>query len=197
MTPLEELTSLLGVPTFANDDPAAWNALEEYLGSELPADYKAFLDAYGSGMICNTLLVSHPACEVDAVARQKRFQEMFVTSYAEAMEVGAGDGEYPYPFHQAPGGLFHIGSGGVGGDVNHFFLPGGPDPSRWKIVSLPRDEPYLLHDGPFAAFVLDFVNRWCTPPSEDEWADMQPAHQAWREQEAARGTFTPGFTPIW
>jgi len=196
MTSLDELIQLLGAPGFGNSDPGAWTDLERYVGSELPADYKALLDAYGSGMIANTLIVTHPACETDAVAAQARFQEMFCLEYTEAVEVGMAAEEYPFPFHPTPGGLIYWGNGG-GDDINHFFLPDLPNHAGWKIVSLQRKKPCAIHEGSFVDFVLDIVNRLCAPPSADEWAAMTPEHREWRLREAAQGGFTPTFTPFW
>jgi hypothetical protein len=196
MTPFEELVELLGEPHFDNRDPAAWNALEGYLGSELPPDYKAFLDAYGSGMVANTLIVTHPACEPDAVAKQMRTQQSFTTQYDEAMQSGAVEGEFPYPFHPVPGGLIYWGNGGED-DINHFFLPCAQDPAEWKIVSLLHDHPHRASDASFTAFVLELVTRWITPLSEDEWEALLPPQREWRTQSAAEGLFTPGFMPFW
>jgi hypothetical protein len=198
MTPLEELTRLLGAPGFNNSDPAAWSTLEAYLGLELPSDYKAFLDAYGSGLIANTLTVTHPACVEDAIAHQTHLQENFVALYDEAMAFGAAsDGQYPYPFHPVPGGLIYWGSGGPRNENEQFFLPGGPDPDSWKIVSLVRKKAAHIHDGSFVTFLVDLIKCWCTPLSEEEWAGLMPPQREWRLQETARGTFTPGFTPLW
>ena len=34
-----------------------WDAVEQELGSFLPADYKAFIDHYGSGLVCGMIAV--------------------------------------------------------------------------------------------------------------------------------------------
>ncbi len=40
--------------------PDDWVEVEKYVGSSLPGDFKTFLDAYGTGLICGELVVFHP-----------------------------------------------------------------------------------------------------------------------------------------
>lgn len=57
---LPEITALLGEPRFHWSDPAPWIELERELGIEFPADFREFVDAYGSIEINRELYLKHP-----------------------------------------------------------------------------------------------------------------------------------------
>ncbi|MET9852224.1 hypothetical protein ABZY57_04630 [Streptomyces sp. NPDC006450] len=60
MAGLDELVQLFGLPAARETSPDDWSEVENHLGSALPGDFKAFLDAYGTGAICGELVVFHP-----------------------------------------------------------------------------------------------------------------------------------------
>ncbi|MFG2916602.1 SMI1/KNR4 family protein [Kitasatospora sp. NPDC048298] len=60
MATLDELRALLGEPRFNWSDPAPWTRLEQDLGVSLPADFRAFTDAYGPVEINEQLYLEHP-----------------------------------------------------------------------------------------------------------------------------------------
>ncbi|MFF7159023.1 hypothetical protein [Streptomyces sp. NPDC008139] len=156
MSSLDELRSLLGEPPYQRPDPEGWRDVEQYVGSALPGDFTAFLDAYGSGVVSGELVVFHPRGSSPLLDRTRRTNEMFTARRESA--VSDGDTEHiPYPFHPAPGGLISWGYDYSGDE--HFFLPCDPDPDRWKIVTMAHEEGCATFDGPFSAFVLDFVRR--------------------------------------
>ncbi|MER5582930.1 hypothetical protein [Streptomyces asoensis] len=51
MSSLDELRALLGEPVGQEAHSRDWDEVEQYVGSALPSDFKAFLDAYGSGTV--------------------------------------------------------------------------------------------------------------------------------------------------
>lgn len=59
MAGLDELQQLLGAPTPRRWSPDEWAEVENYVGSSLPSDFKAFMDTYGPGVIAQELVVFH------------------------------------------------------------------------------------------------------------------------------------------
>ncbi len=148
-----------------SSSPEDWQEVEQYVGSALPADFKAFLDAYGSGAICDELTVFHPRGSSPLLERMRATHRVFAERRESAL--GAGDTEdIPYPFHPEPGGLISWGCDPSGDE--HFFLPCDPDPDRWKVVTMVHEVGCETFDGPFAAFALDFVRQLTeADPAED------------------------------
>lgn len=57
MGDLDRLIGLLGPPQKPECDADAWTEVEDYVGSAMPGDFKAFLDAFGSGVISGEFVV--------------------------------------------------------------------------------------------------------------------------------------------
>ncbi|MGW6857255.1 hypothetical protein [Streptomyces xanthophaeus] len=156
MSSLDELLALLGKPANRQSRPDDWTEVEQYVGSALPSDFKAFLNAYGSGVISGELAVFHPCGTSPLLERMHKTHKAFAERRDRAL--GHGDTEHiPYPFHPEPGGLISWGYD-YGGD-EHFFLPCDPDPDRWKIVTMAHEEGCETFEGPFSGFTLAFVRR--------------------------------------
>jgi hypothetical protein len=155
MARLDELAALLGEPSHRQPSPDDWVEVENFVGSSLPRDFKAFMDAYGTGQIAQELVVFHPRGSSPLLKRMREIHETFGESRERWREDFADD--YPYPFHPAPGGLISWGYD-HGGD-EHFFLPCDPDPDRWKIVTMVHEIGCETFDGPFTDFVLAFIER--------------------------------------
>ncbi|WP_033354939.1 SMI1/KNR4 family protein [Kitasatospora aureofaciens] len=60
---LAEVFSMLGPGGDRFASPEAWTDLEAELGTELPEDYKAVVDAYAPMQINGHLYLKHPATE--------------------------------------------------------------------------------------------------------------------------------------
>lgn len=154
MSPLDELTALLGAPDPVCA-PADWTETESHLGTALPGDYKAFVDAYGPGAVCDELVAFHPDAPSALLPRMRRTHALF----AARRERAGGDlRDHPHPFHPEPGGLISWGYDPSGDE--HFFLPCDPDPARWKIVTMVHEVGCTTFNGSFSAFVLAFVREW-------------------------------------
>ncbi|SDT83095.1 hypothetical protein SAMN05216371_7908 [Streptomyces sp. TLI_053] len=149
MAGLDDLVRLFGPPpgraVAAND----WAEVEDYVGSALPGEFKAFLDAYGTGLVCGELVVFHPRGSSPLLDRMRGIHESFGRSWRR------DPADYPFRFHPAPGGLISWGYD-YGGD-EHFFWPCDPDPDRWKIVTNINGGDPEVFDGTFTDFVLAFV----------------------------------------
>ncbi|MEU6884244.1 SMI1/KNR4 family protein [Streptomyces viridosporus] len=156
MSSLSELQALLGEPVGRQPSPDDWYEVEQYVSSALPNDFKAFLNAYGSGAICGELVVFHPRGSSPLLERMRKTHQTFTEHRDKTL--GFGDFEHvPYPFHPESGGLISWGYDHSGDE--HFFLPCDPDPDRWKIVTMVHEEGCETFDGPFSAFALAFVRR--------------------------------------
>ncbi|GAA1236804.1 hypothetical protein GCM10009665_28730 [Kitasatospora nipponensis] len=148
---LNDLVQLLGPPPIRDASCDDWAAVEDYVGSALPRDFKAFLDTYGTGTICGELVVFHPRGTSPLLDRMRKIHESFGQSWRRDSD------EYPFRFHPDPGGLISWGYDHSGDE--HFLWPCDPDPDRWKIVTNINGTDPELFDGPFTDFVLAFVER--------------------------------------
>ncbi|MFD7917566.1 hypothetical protein ACFV30_44075 [Streptomyces sp. NPDC059752] len=156
MSSLDELRALLGESAHWQSSPDDWTEVEQHIGSALPSDFKAFLNAYGTGVISGELVVFHPRGTSPLLERMRRTHGVFAERRDRAL--GRGDTEHiPFPFHPEPGGLISWGYDYSGDE--HFFLPCDPDPDRWKIVTMAHEEGCETFDGPFSGFTLAFVRR--------------------------------------
>ncbi|MFF4393979.1 hypothetical protein ACFY0G_45950 [Streptomyces sp. NPDC001552] len=156
MSSLDELRALLGESAHWQSSPDDWTEVEQHVGSALPSDFKAFLNAYGTGVISGELVVFHPRGTSPLLERMRKTHGVFAERRDRAL--GRGDTEHiPYPFHPEPGGLISWGYDYSGDE--HFFLPCDPDPDRWKIVTMAHGEGCETFDGPFSGFTLAFVRR--------------------------------------
>jgi hypothetical protein len=80
-----------------------WEALEAAMGLRLPTDYKAYITAYGSGMVNNCLDIPSPLRPGEDVRR-------WWTNWAEFYPDVAEYVHTPYPVFPQPGGLLPFGT---------------------------------------------------------------------------------------
>ncbi|MGW4033789.1 hypothetical protein ACWEFL_31590 [Streptomyces sp. NPDC004838] len=151
MAVLEDLVQLFGPPPVREPSSDDWAEVEDYVGSALPGDFKAFLDAYGTGAICGELVVFHPRGSSPLLDRMQEIHETFGRSWRRDPD------EYPFRFHPAPGGLVSWGYDHSGDE--HFFWPCDPDPDLWKIVTNINGADPEVFDGSFTDFVLAVAKR--------------------------------------
>ncbi|MFP8963226.1 hypothetical protein ACLIYP_22135 [Streptomyces nanhaiensis] len=156
MSWLDELRGVLGEPAHRPRGGNDWAEVERYVGSPLPGDFKAFLDAYGTGVVSGELVVFHPHGSAPLLPRMRQVHQRFTDRRRRALAAGEPE-RYPHPFHPEPGGLISWGYDHSGDE--HFFLPCHTDPDRWTIVTMAHEEGCETFDGPFTGFVLSFVNR--------------------------------------
>ncbi|MET7567219.1 hypothetical protein ABZT04_01750 [Streptomyces sp. NPDC005492] len=159
MTALDDLVRLLGPGAAARDSSADdWTGVETYVASALPADFKRFLDTFGTGVICDELVVFHPRGTSPLLDRMRQIHKRFGESRRRIPDF------HPFPYHPEPGGLISWGYDHSGDE--HFFWPCDPDPGRWKVVTHSHGTEPEVFEGSFTAFVLDFVeqSRDAEPP---------------------------------
>lgn len=144
---VDELAAFLGSPG-AGPRPVDWASVERALGTRLPADYKAFADAYPAIFVNEYLRVSHPSSSnpaynllQDAQVRTNSLRELT----AEFPDM------YPHPVYPEPGGLLCWGN-----NVNReqcYWLTEG-DPDGWRVVVGEEEDVTWRFDGNFTEFLL-------------------------------------------
>ncbi|WP_234376783.1 SMI1/KNR4 family protein [Streptomyces sp. TP-A0356] len=92
---MDDLLELFGQPPAREPSPEDWAEVEDYLGSALSSDFKAFLDTYGTGVFCGELVVFHPRGSSPLLTRMRmrKIHESFGQSWRRDSD------EYPFRFH--------------------------------------------------------------------------------------------------
>ena len=134
-TDLKTIAKLLPPPASPRGLDRPWDVVEQQIGLPLPADYKAFIDLYGTGKVSSA----------DGWADIWNFRDksLFGRSVSEGLSgpesvaqfyrrrVNTTDWPCPFPIYPEPGGLLPFGSVV---DVQHLnWLTTGP-PDRWDVV---------------------------------------------------------------
>jgi hypothetical protein len=128
---IERLKSIVPPPQnpVETGSPDAWAEVERGLGTELPQDYKDFINAYGTGVFRGTLVVYNPFSSKDSCNLLKGVKEdleIYRQSREEFPEF-----EPPYPAYPEAGGLLPWGRDDVG---NTFFWHTGQPLTDWAVV---------------------------------------------------------------
>lgn len=125
---IADLMSVLPPPTAPREAaPADWAAVEAALGTSLPADYRAYVEAYGSGKVGDFIWIFNPFSVRDNITLQVQVERQL----SVLKELAEGGEVMPYPLFPAPGGLLPMGMTD-NGDVLHWRTDGAPD--EWTIV---------------------------------------------------------------
>lgn len=165
-----ELRTLLTPPLVPEHVPTedGWNYAEQTLGTELPLDYKEFLEVYGSGKIDDFLWVLNPASPNpygNLITCWRDQQGVF-----EHMQNGSAP--LRYELHPASPGLLPLGQTDNGDTM--FYLCNGK-PSDWKIAWLPsRDEDVQVFDMGLTEFLVAAMRHELDVLPNDLAADFLP-----------------------
>lgn len=122
---LEELSAAIGPPR-TTPFPVDWAGVEARLGLRLPADYRAFAEAYGPALVGDWLwvLVPHDSDRGGYFHELAQWQGLHRTLRDQAAQA------HPYAFHPEPGGLLLWGT--TRGTDNLFWDTGAAaDPDDW------------------------------------------------------------------
>jgi hypothetical protein len=157
---LERLAGLLPPPACEVTAPP-WQAAEVELGFAFPADFRAFVERYGTGEITrparNNPNVGVTAIEVHAISRDaswgrapgfRGFGEMLDSVHRTFSGAPAEDfSGVVYGFHPDPGGMVSWGTNEAGDEF--FWLPTGSDSDQWPVVMWARGpvEAYRFEGG--------------------------------------------------
>ncbi|GAA1103804.1 hypothetical protein GCM10009663_52730 [Kitasatospora arboriphila] len=164
---LDRLGAVIGPPPEDGVVPVPWERAPGEIGFQLPADYRAFADRYGSVSISNELHIYTPsAAPSSQIAEPVGFEGfLFNTTepygYCAWLAQAYRDGDYdecPYPLFPAEGGLLKWGNNY---NSDHFFwLIRGPDPDRWPVAAKFHSmREWDLFEGGFLKFLLAAVTQ--------------------------------------
>ncbi|MFD7736430.1 hypothetical protein ACFV6F_39395 [Kitasatospora phosalacinea] len=164
---LGRLGEMIGPPPEGGVVPVPWALGAETMGFQLPADYRAFADWYGSVRISDELHVYTPSTELGPYAGGPVGFEGFLYyttepyGYCAWLAERYRDGDHkgcPYPLFPAEGGLLNWGNNY---NSDHFFwLMRGPDPDRWLIAAaFDSMREWDLFEGGFLEFLLAVVTQ--------------------------------------
>lgn len=143
MTAWERWTALVA-PPLPPPAPVDWAALHRDLGTELPRDYRAYVDTYGLGCVGRLYWVLHPYGTPDQLDLGR--------SWAWAREPQPLETPPPLPLGRVPGGLLPC---AVDEDAGVLYWDARPsDPDRWTVVSRDEDGGSWM---PFPLGLVEFL----------------------------------------
>ncbi|MFD8788497.1 SMI1/KNR4 family protein [Kitasatospora sp. NPDC059599] len=131
-----------------------WAAVEEALGTALPADYKRLVRTYGGGLFGGTLWLLEPDCPeamYDLVAqtaeRAEILAELWEAGEEKPSELGEGDVRL-VPWGYVEGA----------GHVLYWLVRPGVEPEEWTVILNEGRGPFWeAHPVPCSRFLLDVV----------------------------------------
>ncbi|WP_431947504.1 SMI1/KNR4 family protein [Actinacidiphila sp. bgisy167] len=163
------IESLLGErERFRPASPESWQAVEDWLGRELPDDYKELVDGFGDGVLFEHLFVPHPQGDDPLLTFMRELRRDLHAAFQDVPDiaapvVAAWDSVVPWAYH------------GWNGDV--CLLVPGVAGERWQVAVAFRQCPaFLLVDGGVTEFLRrllrekSFPRGW--PPREPRWESM-------------------------
>lgn len=135
--------------------PEEWAAVEGVLGVALPSDYKAYIDIFGTGLICNFIYVLNPFSSKESLNLIGRGKA--ILAGRQSIRVEFGQEAWPYPLYPEPGGLLPWG-GTLNGDVLFWETEG--DPAAWGIIiNEVRSRHFESFQGPMTTFLHRIITR--------------------------------------
>jgi hypothetical protein len=149
---IEQVTAVLTPPPSPVETPRHaedWAAAEADLGTPLPADYKAFIEQYGTGVVDDFLWVFNPfsANEHANLASEARGRLDALRSLRDEFEVDIRHELFP-----AVGGLLPFGAT-ANGDV--LFWETAGEPRNWTVIVSDARAPEYEH---FRSNMTDFLH---------------------------------------
>ncbi|MFJ5926514.1 SMI1/KNR4 family protein [Kitasatospora sp. NPDC092948] len=162
---LNTLAGLLPRPASAR--PKDWDSVRRQLGTDLPADYKAFIDSYGGGCVDAYLWILEPGCV-------NEYYDLF-----EAVEERAEANEYLWSSGEPkPAELDHRDTRVIpwastdNGEFLYWLAKPGQDPDQWTVMVNEARGPWWEH---FDLTLTRFLARSLTRETRSEiLSDLYP-----------------------
>ncbi|QKW20425.1 SMI1/KNR4 family protein [Kitasatospora sp. NA04385] len=128
-----------------------WTSLAAALGTELPTDYREFMELYGSGHLGGWLRLHTPLRNGthDFIEHQRDTSENYAFFREDDPE------EYPLPVWPEPGGFLPFATSRDGDELG--WLAQGPDPDRWPLAIWPR---HADQGPPLEGGLVDVLLAW-------------------------------------
>lgn len=178
---MAELLQLMPPPG-APDAPVEWDAVREQWGTGFPADYREFVDRYGTGTISDQLVILQPN------SPGLRSGQPCMNSVDQEW---LDDTESPFPAWPAPGGLIQWAE-----DSNenmYFWAARGDDPDQWPVIvwegaSFDADGFLEFPPGMIKLLLVAFGNHPPRPFDSGFWMSItRMRFVSVREEERLRG----------
>ncbi|WEO95810.1 SMI1/KNR4 family protein [Streptomyces sp. FXJ1.172] len=163
------IRSLLGErERFRPAAPESWRAVEEWVGCELPSDYKELVDGFGDGVLFRHLFIPHPEGSDPLLTFMREERRYLHAAFQEVPDIpppvaSAWDSVVPWAYHDG------------NGDV--CLLVRDPAEERWHVAVAFRQCPgFLLIDGGVAEFLRLMVREkrfprgW--PTGDPRWESL-------------------------
>jgi hypothetical protein len=125
---LPELLALIPAPKKPNSSSGNWEQVESELGIRFPADFKLFIQAYGSGRILTGLEIYNP---LTSAGRKSIADDL------EALQEMRESREYLWPIHPEKSGMLPWGND-WNGNIFCWLAKGRPD--KWPTGQLGHGE---------------------------------------------------------
>jgi hypothetical protein len=171
---LEQLRQLLPPPADPVEPgrPDSWAEVEGALGTELPGDFKAFTELYGSGKVDDFLYLFNPFTagqDGNLLVEKNRVLEGYRQTRARFPE------RLPLPPFPEPGGVLPLGRTDNGDEL--YWVTQG-DPDRWPVALLEsraaRQEVYPM---PVTGFLAALAANQLTSRILPGVVIGRPSHQ--------------------
>jgi hypothetical protein len=128
---LQDLTRVISPPSapVETGSPNEWPSVEEAIGTPLPADYKHYINTFGTGGIGGFLWPYNPFSKNEYLNLIQRNEADL--GVLRQLREWFGEEEVPYPIHPEPGGLLSWAISN-NGDVLYWLTQG--EPHAWHVV---------------------------------------------------------------
>jgi hypothetical protein len=146
---IDDLVALVPPPAEPVDPQGDWRWVEASLGARLPADFKALIERYGSGMFVDFIRPCTPFGSWASLVQRARD----LLDDMGPVRDNWPD-RFPYSFHPEPGGLLEWADTDIGDRL--CWVTEGPSDS-WRVVVWPR------HSNDYAEYAIgavEFLYSW-------------------------------------
>lgn len=148
---IDELTQL--IQSDPTGTPVAWEEVEARLGTRLPADYKAFVDRYGTGAVGDFLWVLTPSTSNEFLNFFDKGRVM-LDGYRQLRDEWPR--EYPFSAYPEPNGLLPW---AVTDNGDELYWLTGPDPDKWPTIVISRGVPHEEYRLPVGDLLSGLITR--------------------------------------
>lgn len=154
---ISHLTRVLPIPDNTHDSASdeQWKWYEHTTGIHLPADYKTFLQTYGTGHIGMIIFPYNPFCT------QKSFNYYHTTVDWMQQIIGItsaqfkfGRDVFPYDLYPLVGGIYPWGRTDTGDEL--YWATAG-DPDTWTVLIYDRADTFEQHACNMTTFLAGFI----------------------------------------
>lgn len=148
---IDSLIAILRPPLNPLEVPEVpeWIKIERQVGTELPADYKAFIERYGTGSIADFIWIDNPWSKNKFLCLTERLRSLSGPMLEELLRLFPE--ELPFRVFPESNGLLPFG-GTDNGEILAWETRGNN--SDWNVLVMDTREPrYFRHPGNLASFL--------------------------------------------